>query len=224
MIIASTSARTSHERVVSSAASTRNLYRYRCSRKSINGNNERSSQSLLLKTNSVKPDRFEISLTGQEEDANTNTTTNKVRTISLDLGGKERQQTKIEYDGQKSELLCVEIKRPLGIVLEEKRKSGTTIETNIEVVEIVQGSNADEDGRVKVGDVLRLTTAVFNVSAPVDVTTWMNPPAKANVRAFVKNASFDKTMLAIKSHSVQVDYDGDSREMETVAMVFERRK
>jgi len=118
----------------------------------------------------------------------------------------------------------VEIKRPLGIVLEEKRKSGTTIETNIEVVEIVQGSNADEDGRVKVGDVLRLTTAVFNVSAPVDVTTWMNPPAKANVRAFVKNASFDKTMLAIKSHSVQVDYDGDSREMETVAMVFERRK
>jgi hypothetical protein len=106
--------------------------------------------------------------------------------------------------------------------LEETRVE-RSVETRIEVVEIVPDSNASKDGRVKVGDILRLTTAVFNVSAPIDVTTWMNPPAKANVRAYVKDSTFDKTMLAIQSHSVPVDYDGDAREMKSVGMVFERK-
>ena len=43
------------------------------------------------------------------------------------------------------------------------------------------------------------------------------------MRAFVKDATFDKTMLAIQSHSVPVDYDGASREMKSVGMVFERK-
>jgi len=29
--------------------------------------------------------------------------------------------------------------------------------------------------------------------------------------------------LAIQSHSVPVDYDGDSREMKSVGMIFERK-
>ena len=131
----------------------------------------------------------------------------------------QKQTTVIEYSG---ELVAVEIERPLGLVLEESRLK-RSVETQIEVVEIVPDSNAAKDGRVKVGDILRLTTAVFNVSAPIDVTTWLNPPAKANVRAFVKDATFDKTMLAIQSHSVPVDYDGASREMKSVGMVFERK-
>ena len=101
----------------------------------------------------------------------------KKRTVSLDLRGNQKQTTVIEYSG---ELVAVEIERPLGLVLEESRLK-RSVETQIEVVEIVPDSNAAKDGRVKVGDILRLTTAVFNVSAPIDVTTWLNPPAKANV-------------------------------------------
>jgi hypothetical protein len=178
----------------------------------------RRGDALTRNSSGVGQDRFEIALTGQEEEGDKNKSAKK-RTISLDLGGNQMQTTSIEYTG---ELIAVEIERPLGLILEETRMK-QSIETQIEVVEIVPDSNAAKDGRVKVGDVLRLTTAVFNVSAPIDVTTWMNPPAKANVRAFVKDSTFDKTMLAIQSHSVPVDYDGDSREMKSVGMIFERK-
>jgi hypothetical protein len=178
----------------------------------------RRGDALTRNSSGVGQDRFEIALTGQEEEGDKNKSAKK-RTISLDLGGNQMQTTSIEYTG---ELIAVEIERPLGLILEETRLK-QSIETQIEVVEIVPDSNAAKDGRVKVGDVLRLTTAVFNVSAPIDVTTWMNPPAKANVRAFVKDSTFDKTMLAIQSHSVPVDYDGDSREMKSVGMIFERK-
>ena len=171
-----------------------------------------------FRSSGVGQDRFDIALTGQEEDGETDKKAKK-RTISLDLGGNQMQTTAVEYTG---ELVAVEIDRPLGLILEETRVE-RSVETRIEVVEIVPDSNASKDGRVKVGDILRLTTAVFNVSAPIDVTTWMNPPAKANVRAYVKDSTFDKTMLAIQSHSVPVDYDGDAREMKSVGMVFERK-
>ena len=178
----------------------------------------RRRDSVVGNSSVVGQDRFDVALTGREEEGDNNTKKKK-RTVSLDLGGNEKQTTVIEYSG---ELVAVEIERPLGLVLEESRLK-RSVETQIEVVEIVPDSNAAKDGRVKVGDILRLTTAVFNVSAPIDVTTWLNPPAKANVRAFVKDATFDKTMLAIQSHSVPVDYDGASREMKSVGMVFERK-
>ena len=187
---------------------------------------KRRSDSVVGNSSGVGQDRFDVALTGREEETdnnnnnnNNNNTKKKKRTVSLDLGGNQKQTTVIEYSG---ELVAVEIERPLGLVLEESRLK-RSVETQIEVVEIVPDSNAAKDGRVKVGDILRLTTAVFNVSAPIDVTTWLNPPAKANVRAFVKDATFDKTMLAIQSHSVPVDYDGASREMKSVGMVFERK-
>ena len=178
----------------------------------------RRRDSVVGNSSVVGQDRFDVALTGREEEGDNNTKKKK-RTVSLDLGGNEKQTTVIEYSG---ELVAVEIERPLGLVLEESRLK-RSVETQIEVVEIVPDSNAAKDGRVKVGDILRLTTAVFNVSAPIDVTTWLNPPAKANVRAFVKDATFDNTMLAIQSHSVPVDYDGASREMKSVGMVFERK-
>ena len=146
---------------------------------SSNGRRRRSDDAVtLLRSSGVGQDRFDIALTGQEEDGETDKKAKK-RTISLDLGGTQMQTTAIEYTG---ELVAVEIDRPLGLILEETRVE-RSVETRIEVVEIVPDSNASKDGRVKVGDILRLTTAVFNVSAPIDVTTWMNPPAKANVRA-----------------------------------------
>ena len=177
---------------------------------------KRRSDGVVGNSSGVGQDRFDVALTGREEETDTK---KKKRTVSLDLGGNQKQTTVIEYSG---ELVAVEIERPLGLVLEESRLK-RSVETQIEVVEIVPDSNAAKDGRVKVGDILRLTAAVFNVSAPIDVTTWLNPPAKANVRAFVKDATFDKTMLAIQSHSVPVDYDGASREMKSVGMVFERK-
>ena len=177
---------------------------------------KRRSDGVVGNSSGVGQDRFDVALTGREEETDTK---KKKRTVSLDLGGNQKQTTVIEYSG---ELVAVEIERPLGLVLEESRLK-RSVETQIEVVEIVPDSNAAKDGRVKVGDILRLTTAVFNVSAPIDVTTWLNPAAKANVRAFVKDATFDKTMLAIQSHSVPVDYDGASREMKSVGMVFERK-
>ena len=190
----------------------------RCASVSSSASCSRTRRTTFLRSSGVGQDRFDIALTGQEEDGETDKKAKK-RTISLDLGGTQMQTTAVEYTG---EIVAVEIDRPLGLILEETRVE-RSVETRIEVVEIVPDSNASKDGRVKVGDILRLTTAVFNVSAPIDVTTWMNPPAKANVRAYVKDSTFDKTMLAIQSHSVPVDYDGDAREMKSVGMVFERK-
>ena len=210
---------------VSSSASCSRTRRTAFLSSSSNGRRRRGRSSsddddlVARRSSGVGQDRFEIALTGQEiEDGETDKKAKK-RTISLDLGGTQMQTTAVEYTG---EIVAVEIDRPLGLILEETRVE-RSVETRIEVVEIVPDSNASKDGRVKVGDILRLTTAVFNVSAPIDVTTWMNPPAKANVRAYVKDSTFDKTMLAIQSHSVPVDYDGDAREMKSVGMVFERK-
>lgn len=210
---------------VSSSASCSRTRRTAFLSSSSNGRRRRGRSSsddddlVARRSSGVGQDRFEIALTGQEEEDGETDKKAKKRTISLDLGGTQMQTTAVEYTG---ELVAVEIDRPLGLILEETRVE-RSVETRIEVVEIVPDSNAAKDGRVKVGDILRLTTAVFNVSAPIDVTTWMNPPAKANVRAYVKDSTFDKTMLAIQSHSVPVDYDGDAREMKSVGMVFERK-
>jgi hypothetical protein len=54
-----------------------------------------------------------------------------------------------------SEAVAVTIERPLGIVFEEKVDG---IYTKIVVDEIVPGSNAEKNGDVRVGDVLRITT------------------------------------------------------------------
>ena len=60
---------------------------------------------------------------------------------------------------------------------------------------------------MKVGDVLRITTAVFNVPGVIDVTAWLNPPKSSNCKAFyvADQKPFDKVMDAIKSHAVPVD-------------------
>ena len=52
---------------------------------------------------------------------------------------------------------------------------------------------------MKVGDVLRITTAVFNVPGVIDVTAWLNPPKSSNCKAFyvADQKPFDKVMDAI---------------------------
>jgi hypothetical protein len=120
-----------------------------------------------------------------------------------------------------SEAVAVTIERPLGIVFEEKVDG---IYTKIVVDEIVPGSNAEKNGDVRVGDVLRITTAVFNVPGVVDVTAWLNPPKSTNCKAFFncEQKSFDKVMSAIQSHVVPVDTPDGPMEIGEVGLVLER--
>ena len=119
-----------------------------------------------------------------------------------------------------AEAVAVTIDRPLGIVFEEKSDG---IYTKIVVDEIVPGSNA-EKADVKVGDVLRITTAVFNVPGVVDVTAWLNPPKASNCKAFFAcdGEPWEKCMNAITSHAVTVDTPSGEVEIDEVGLVLER--
>lgn len=141
------------------------------------------------------------------------------RTIAVDLGGATPASVGLPF-ASTGEAVCVELERPLGIVFEQRLKGVTT---EIFVDEVVEGGNAARAG-VRPGDVLRLTTAVFLVSAAIDVTTWLNPPSKRNVKAFLEcdGKSFDKVMDAIASHSVQIDTPNGKEDVKTVGMVLER--
>jgi hypothetical protein len=120
-----------------------------------------------------------------------------------------------------SEAIAVTINRPLGIVFEEKLDG---VYAKIVVDEIVPGSNAERNGNVRVGDVLRMTTAVFNVPGVVDVTAWLNPPKSTNCKAFFNcdQKSFEKVMAAIQSHVVPVDTPAGPMEIGEVGLVLER--
>lgn len=77
----------------------------------------------------------------------------------FDLGGADPAPVKGLRFETGTTPITVTIPRPLGIVFEEKLDG---IYTKIVVDEIIEGSNASK-ADVKVGDVLRITTAVFNV-------------------------------------------------------------
>ena len=112
--------------------------------------------------------------------------------------------------------------RPLGVVFEQ-RLSGAT--TEIFVDEVVENGAAAKAG-VERGDVLRLCTAVFEVSAPVDVTTWLNPPAKRKVKAYYECDAkpFDKVMDALASHGVQIDTPNGKEDVKFVGLVLQRAR
>ena len=138
----------------------------------------------------------------------------------FDLGGETPAQVKDLRFKKDSEVVTVTIPRPLGIVFEEKLDG---IYQKIVVDEVLEGSNASK-ADVKVGDVLRITTAVFNVPGVIDVTAWLNPPKSSNCKAFyvADQKPFDKVMDAIKSHAVPVDTPDGPMEVEEVGLVLER--
>lgn len=142
------------------------------------------------------------------------------RTFAVDIGGASPAKVSLKYPADTT-AVCIESARPLGLVFAQRVRG---VSTEIYVDEVVDGSNAAAAG-ARVGDVLRLTTAVFLVSAPVDVTTWLNPPAKRNVKAYYEcdGKSFDNVMNAIASHSVEIDTPSGKQVVETVGMVFERQ-
>lgn len=139
----------------------------------------------------------------------------------FDLGGAEPAPLKGTRFEPGSTPVVVTIPRPLGIVFEERLEG---IYTKIVVDEIVEGSNASK-ADVKVGDVLRITTAVFNVPGVIDVTAWLNPPKSTNCKAFfvADQKPFDKVMSAIQSHTVQVDTPNGPVDVKEVGLVLERK-
>mmetsp|Transcript_20038 Transcript_20038/g.49860 ORF Transcript_20038/g.49860 Transcript_20038/m.49860 type:complete len:210 (-) Transcript_20038:418-1047(-) len=139
----------------------------------------------------------------------------------FDLGGSTPAPVKGIRFNTGSTPVTVTIPRPLGIVFEEKLDG---IYTTIVVDEVVEGSNAAR-ADVQVGDVLRITSAVFNVPGVVDVTAWLNPPKSTNCKAYfvADKQSFDKVMSAIQSHVVQVDTPDGPIDVGEVGLVLERK-
>ena len=141
------------------------------------------------------------------------------KSFAIDLGGDTPAVTTLRFPIT-ADAVCIACERPLGMFLEQRTEGSRT---SIVVDEVEEGSNAHAAG-ARVGDVLRLTTAVFEVSAPVDVTTWLNPPAKRKVRAYYTcdNKSFDAVMDAIASHAVPIDTPSGKEEVKEVGMILER--
>mmetsp|Transcript_7894 Transcript_7894/g.26207 ORF Transcript_7894/g.26207 Transcript_7894/m.26207 type:complete len:195 (+) Transcript_7894:10-594(+) len=137
-------------------------------------------------------------------------------TFGFDLGGEALAKHTFTFrDGQEG--VGVTVGRPLGIVFEEKLQKCVA-------VEVAPGSNAEKAG-VREGDILRATTAVFQLTAPPDVSTWMQPNQQIQAQAYfvADGQSFKKCMNAIISNGESVDTpEGDKREIEYVSLVLER--
>ena len=122
-----------------------------------------------------------------------------------------------------SVLVPLDIKRPMGMVVAERRVLQST---ECFVEELLPGSNALAAG-VQVGDVLRMTTCVVEVRGKVDTFSfYSNPPAARKRRAVLvcDKQPFGKVMKAIASNAEAVDLlDGTSRPFESVALVLERK-
>ena len=79
----------------------------------------------------------------------------------------------------------------------------------------------------QIGDVLRLTTAVLNITDKVDVMSfYANPPKSQNRRAMftADGQPFAKVMKAIVSNGENVDMpDGTQQKFDSVLLVLERK-
>ena len=107
-------------------------------------------------------------------------------------GGEVENQ---EEDGARACLrYVVELKKPLGVVLEE-RKDGA----GIFVVEVAEGGAAERDGQIKVGDeLIACSGVVFTTSQSYNDVTVRG--GEEVVRMSVRGQRFETVMAAIGSH------------------------
>ena len=139
-------------------------------------------------------------------------------TYGLDLGGTVGRETLTFPAGTSA--VAFEIPRPLGIVFEDLGDGATT------AVEIVPGSNAEAAG-VRVGDVLRLVSAVAVGKSTVEVGTFQVEPSLgmrkqgSNRRAYflADGRPFAAAMDAVVSNAELVD----GVAAETVALLLSGR-
>eukprot|EP00242_Pyramimonas_sp_CCMP2087_P013577 CAMPEP_0198197388 /NCGR_PEP_ID=MMETSP1445-20131203/1020_1 /TAXON_ID=36898 /ORGANISM="Pyramimonas sp., Strain CCMP2087" /LENGTH=226 /DNA_ID=CAMNT_0043866667 /DNA_START=117 /DNA_END=797 /DNA_ORIENTATION=+ len=149
-------------------------------------------------------------------------------TYGLDLGGSIGRET-LRFS-PKSSAVALEVSRPLGIVFEEMAysfpiKGSYKHGKQILAVDITEGSNAEKAG-VKVGDILRMTSAVAVGKSEVSVGKWAVEPSLDmrkqgnNRRAYfvADNKPFDTVMDAIISNGEAVD----GEEAKTVSLLLER--
>ena len=144
----------------------------------------------------------------------------EVFAVDLLASGKLTEQALTAADGRS--LVPLEIKRPMGMVLAERRVLNTTTECFVD--EVLPDSNALRAG-VKVGDVLRLTTLVAAVRGKVDeIAYYSNPTSAKNRRALmvVDKQPFAKVMKAIASNAEPVDLMDGRRAFESICIVLER--
>ena len=138
-------------------------------------------------------------------------------TYGLDLGGTVGRETLTFPAGTSA--VAFEIPRPLGIVFEDLGDGTTT------AVEIVPGSNAEAAG-VRVGDVLRLVSAVAVGKSTVEVGKFQVEPSLgmrkqgSNRRAYflADGRPFAAVMDAVVSNAEPVD----GVAAETVALLLQR--
>lgn len=128
-----------------------------------------------------------------------------------------------------SEAVTVDLPRPLGIFFEEKQMDGKRC---CVVDELVEGGNAAASGVVRVGDVLRATTAVAKGADRVTVGRFQVEPSLGQRQAggytlayFVADDQpFDRVMGALTSFANPVDTDEGPVEVEVVSLLLERRE
>lgn len=141
-----------------------------------------------------------------------------METYGLNLGGGNVGRETLTF-APNTKAVALVVTRPLGIVFEE-------VDGKIVAVELVEGSNAERAG-VKVGDVLRMTSAVALGKSRVEVKKWQVEPSTdmrkqgSNRRAFfvADGAGFEAVMNAIISNGQPVD----GEEAATVSLLLERR-
>uniref|UniRef100_A0A7S1U795 PDZ domain-containing protein n=1 Tax=Phaeomonas parva TaxID=124430 RepID=A0A7S1U795_9STRA len=141
--------------------------------------------------------------------------------VTVDLGPEFKPLDQVldpSFSDDNSALATVQVPLPMGMVIEES----ATLEGKVEVVEVVEGSNAEKAG-VQVGDVLRGCTAMaVNLAKAAEEDVAFNALAGATkpglCRAFyiADGMPFDETMNALTSNAEQEGGPGFSN------MVFER--
>jgi len=124
--------------------------------------------------------------------------------------------------GQRLVPVCLPL--PLGIAFEGRPADG---KYRIFVEEIVPGSNAAA-ADVKVGDVLRACTALFQVKGELNELGYFgNPPKTLSLPGVyvADDRSFDQAMAALKSNAAMMDGpDGRKQPVDSVCLLLQRQE
>jgi hypothetical protein len=139
----------------------------------------------------------------------------------LDSGGVGATSELSVTEG--TQLVGLDVARPLGVVFAEQTRLSKPL---CVVEEVAAGSNAEKAG-VRVGDALRLCTAVLEYRGKVDVVSYYANPPKATMRRalFICDGQpFSKVMRALQSNSeaVELPQGGGMRVFDGIPLVVER--
>jgi len=150
-----------------------------------------------------------------------------MQTFGFPLGGGKVGRELVRFR-EGAEAVAVELPRPLGIIFEEKKVDGMRY---CVVDELVEGGNAAVSGEVRVGDILRVTTAVAKGADKVSVGKFQVEPSLGqrekggySLAYFVADGQpFDRVMGALTSFANPIDAEEGPMEVPSVSLLLERR-